>query len=192
MKAPILASLVIGSVIVLGCRDDASKNEPTAPGISASSVQASSGNLVAGSAQITIGGERRQISLSAVRRQDGTVSGEYELDGAGTRLHAQITCFQVGVQTVVPHFDGVTAVGGVVTQSTDPAAVGEDLSFIIKGTADQLSPPHIFFGVGNGPFVTAGQTYPNIAAAFCTSPGIVTDAGDSPLYPIQAGHLEIR
>jgi len=64
MKAPKLASLIIGSVVVLGCKDYGPSNERTALQIAASNdAQASSGNLVTGSVQITVSGERRRISL---------------------------------------------------------------------------------------------------------------------------------
>ena len=177
MRALTMASFVVGSGVLLACADTSFRNAPTAPVLSASTVQASSGHLVTGGVEINVNGESRQISFAAVRHQDGSVSGEYELNGLGTRIHADITCFNASLQSPISTFDNIAGIGGVVSQATDPAMVGADMAFIIKRTRDVMSPPHIF------------QGDPDV---FCATPGALFDSGDFPLYPIVSGNVEIH
>ena len=183
MKAPKLTSLIIGSVVLLGCKDYGPSNERTALQIAASNdAQTSSGNLVTGSVQITVSGERSRISFTAIRHQDGSVSGEYQLNGRDSRIHAQVLCFRVSA--------GGVSVGALVDQSSNPVDIGHDLLFI-TAVPDRISPPLVDL-FDNGPIDIFGYHFPDEARAFCFGGLPVTSAGDLPLYQIENGHIEIH
>jgi len=182
MQARNIASLVIGSVGLLGCVDNTHRNEPTASAISANVTQ-TSGRSAIGSGQIISGAAPRRITFAAVRHADGSVSGEYllntpgvEIPGFFTRIHANIICFRI--------VGNEARIGGVVDQSSDPGFLGRDMAFLAKDNgegfnnpADRLSPPFIPTGIEN------------FAATFCEESAQLSDP---PLYPIENGNVQIR
>src|SRR5687767_14324574 len=68
-----------------------------------------------GSGHFTSGGELRTFAVAAVKRADGSVSGEYQVRsraGAGAVFHVGVTCMSVvGNQAWV---------AGIIEQSDDP------------------------------------------------------------------------
>ena len=182
MQARNIASLVIGSVGLLGCVDNTHRNEPTASAISANVTQ-TSGRSAIGSGQIISGAAPRRITFAAVRHADGSVSGEYllntpgvEIPGFFTRIHANIICFRI--------VGNEARIGGVVDQSSDPGFLGRDMAFLAKDNgegfnnpADRLSPPFIPTGIEN------------FAATFCEESAQLSDP---PLYSIENGNVSIR
>ena len=184
MKTTNTASLVIASIVLLGCADDAFRNEPTASAISPSpNVTQTPGSSATGAGQIISGAAPRRISFTAVRHADGSVSGAYllntpgvEIPGFFTRIHAQIICSRI--------VDNQARIGGVVDQSSDPGFLGRDMAFLAEDNGegantlpDRLSPPFIPTGIEN------------FAATFCEEPA---QPSDPPLLPITNGNVQIR
>jgi len=182
MKATNMASVAIGSVVLLGCVDDTLPNEPTASALSANVTQ-TPGTSATGAGQIISGAAPRRISFTAVRHADGSVSGEYllntpgvEVPGFFTRIHAHIICSRtVGSQA---------RIGGVVDESSDPGFLGCDMAFLaedngegVDNPPDRLSPPFIPTGIEN------------FAATFCEESAQLSDP---PLYPIENGNVAIH
>ena len=215
MKAVTLASLSLSSVALFGCMDQTSKNEPTAPTIAASRAPQSPcgyfeqfkndeiqvtqpfcGNLV-GNGEIVFSRaenpflfpfseEHYRVTLTAIHHNDGSVSGEYELNGHGARIHASITC--VGTPA---HQGQITAftISGVVDQSTDQTLVGRDLG-LFAAVPHRLSLP-VVFPVQPSPFSSLGYVFPDVGHAFCAGMP-VTSAGDFPNIQSEDVSVEIH
>jgi hypothetical protein len=122
-----------------------------------------------------------RVSITVIHHDDGSVSGEYQLNGQGARIHAAITC--VGTH---PNQTGPFTIGGVVDQSTNQALVGRDIG-LNAATPDFLSLPIAFFD--HGPVSVFGYTFPDIAHAFCAGMP-VTSATDFP--DIQSEDVSVR
>jgi hypothetical protein len=93
--------MLVGTIVLAGCSTTAEPTSarltPAAPNLSI----ASAGQRVTGSATILLpefGNALERYSISAVRRGDGSVAGEFEefseQDG-GQRIHANVVCFTV-------------------------------------------------------------------------------------------------
>ena len=100
---------------------------------------------VTGSGHFTRGGQLRTFSFSAVKRADGTVTGEWQrfARAIGAKAHGDVTCFTI---------DGNQAwLGGVVERTTTiPGEVR--WTVIDNGEGANSAPDQISLqGVGGGP-----------------------------------------
>ncbi len=107
MKCISLATAVTAALAALGCEPIAT-TEVEAPQFRRGRVIES----VTGSGHFTQGGQLRTFSFSAVKRADGTVTGEWQrfARAIGAKAHGDVTCFTiVGDQAWL---------GGVVERTT--------------------------------------------------------------------------
>ena len=67
-----------------------------------------------GHGNLTVGGELRTFSFNAVRHQDGTVTGEWQLKSRATDvvMHGQVTC----LLAIARPTQGAAFMGGIVTR----------------------------------------------------------------------------
>jgi len=106
MRAVVQGAMTLGALGVIGCgTDSGTATSPRAAVASSSFSMAKgsdgAGDHVTGSATIILpafGNALERYSLSAIRHNDGSVSGEFEefsgQDG-GQRIHAHVACFTV-------------------------------------------------------------------------------------------------
>lgn len=182
MKTTSPASLVIASVVLLGCADDAIRTEPTASAISVN-LTGTPRTAATGAGVIISGAAPRRITFTAVGHTDGSVSGEYllttpgvQIPGFFTRIHAHIICARI--------VDNQARIGAVVDESSDLGFLGRDMAFLaedngegVNSPPDRLSPPFIPTGI------------PDFAVTFCEEPAQLSDP---PLLPMENGNVQIH
>jgi hypothetical protein len=120
-----------------------------------------------------------KYSLSAIRHDDGSVSGEFEerviLNSTGEfirQTHGTVTCFQI--------VGNMARIGGLVDHATDPRFLpGTEFRLVVvdngKGASD---PPDLGSNARFG--------FPGTAQAFCSA-GTAFN-----LEPVQHGNVEVR
>jgi hypothetical protein len=151
--------LLCCGVALSGCGSDATV-EPTGPTSSGLDrpLQKASGTQqqVTGSAFISLDGVPERITFSAIRHQDGRVSGQFQLfteQIGGVRLHGIITCLGI---------DGTLArLGGEVTQSSPPGFESGAIWAVIDNGEGAGAPPD----ESTDMFVF---TPPEVVEEFCT------------------------
>ena len=130
--------------------------------------------MASGHGNLTVGGELRTFSFTAVQHSDGSVTGESELKSraSGTVIHARVDCL-----TVVGNH---AYVGGVVTKATNPAFVGKPCVFAVvdNGEGANAAPDEIslFF------------TFVNPPSEDCTG----ATAHTASTRPIEAGNIQVQ
>ncbi len=126
---------------------------------------------VTGSGHFTRGGQLRTFSFSAVKRADGTVTGEWQrfARAAGAKAHGDVTCFTVA--------GNQAWLGGVVERTTTiPGEVG--WTVIDNGEGANSAPDQISLqNVGGGP---------GFADAFCGAQPPRT------MFDIEKGNIQIH
>ena len=120
-----------------------------------------------------------KYSFSAIRHDDGSVSGEFEerviLASTGEfirQTHGTVTCFQI--------VGNMARIGGLVDQATDPRFLpGTEFRLVVVDNGNGVSdPPDLGSNARFG--------FPGTAQAFC-------DAGTAfNLEPVQHGNVEVR
>ena len=98
-----------------------------------------------GSGHYTSGGELRTFGFSALRRSDGSASGQYQIisrAGNGVGFHVDVTCMSTA--------GNQAWVAGIITHSDDPAVIEGTVSYFRaidngegNGPPDQVSPARI-------------------------------------------------
>jgi hypothetical protein len=120
-----------------------------------------------------------KYSLSAIRHEDGSVSGEFEervlLNSTGEfirQTHGTVTCFQI--------VGSMARIGGLVDHATDPRFLhGTEFRLVVVDNGNGASDPP---DMGSN----ARFGFPGTARAFC-------DAGTAfNLEPVQHGNVEVR
>ena len=135
-----------------------------------------------GHGNLTVNGQFRTFSFTAIRQRDGEVTGQFELHNhaTGVRLHGRVTCFFAFARPLDPN-RGAMFAGGVVTH-TDGT--------IPEGT------PVIFNAFDNGEGRNALfpdflslllPTTPQTVQRQCTN-GLAI----MPVLPIEGGNIQIR
>ncbi len=165
-----LAAVLFGLTGLIGCERD-----PSSPprGGAAQLVGNPVVQSATGQGSLIQADERRTFAFSAIKRADGSVSGEFELIGrlSGVIIHGTVLCL-----TVV----GTDAwVGGVIDHSNIDL-FGETL-FRVRdnGEGRQAEPDRISLMFVNQP--------PGSAAAYCAS-----TPQNPRLNPIIAGNIQVR
>jgi len=120
-----------------------------------------------------------KYSLSAIRHEDGSVSGEFEerviLNSTGDfirQTHGTVTCFQI--------VGNMARIGGLVDHATDPRFLpGTEFRLVVVDNGNGASdPPDLGSNARFG--------FPGTAQAFC-------DAGTAfNLEPVEHGNIEVR
>lgn len=135
-----------------------------------------------GHGNLTVGGELRTFSFNAIRHQDGTVTGEWQLKSRATDvvMHGEVTC----LLAIARPTQGAAFMGGVVTR--------------VEGDAPGVSPgtPVVFSafdnGEGNDNFADAmtlvQPTTPEVVARHCAI-GLRVGGG---AQPIEDGNIQVR
>jgi hypothetical protein len=120
-----------------------------------------------------------KYSLSAIRHEDGSVSGEFEervlLNSTGEfirQTHGTVTCFQI--------VGNMARIGGLVDHATDPRFLpGTEFRLVVVDNGNGASDPP---DMGSN----ARFGFPGTAQAFC-------DAGAAfNLEAVQHGNVEVR
>jgi hypothetical protein len=120
-----------------------------------------------------------KYSLSAIRHDDGSVSGEFEervlLNSTGEfirQTHGTVTCFQI--------IGNMARIGGLVDHATDPRFLpGTEFRLVVVDNGNGASDPP---DMGSN----ARFGFPGTAQAFC-------DAGTAfNLEPVEHGNVEVR
>jgi hypothetical protein len=120
-----------------------------------------------------------KYSLSAIRHEDGSVSGEFEervlLNSTGEfirQTHGTVTCFQI--------VGNMARIGGLVDHATDPRFLpGTEFRLVVVDNGNGASDPP---DMGSN----ARFGFPGTAQAFC-------DAGTAfNLEPVEHGNVEVR
>jgi len=138
---------------------------------SAAFAQATAQHSATGSGRIQFGPNRESISFSAIQHQDGSVTGNAEVQdvSAGVTLHIDVDCLNV--------VGNVATISGIVTRSSEPTLEGFEGIFQVvdggegKGSVDLMSLAN-FFEVGVGPD--------------CHAPG------EFDLAPTESGNIQVR
>ena len=135
-----------------------------------------------GHGNLTVGGELRTFSFNAIRHQDGTVTGEWELKSRATDvvMHGQVTC----LLAIARPTQGAAFMGGVVTR------VDGDAPGVEPGTPVAFSA--FDNGEGNDNFADAmtlvQPTTPDVVARQCAI-GLRVGGG---AVPIEDGNIQVR
>jgi len=135
-----------------------------------------------GHGNLTVGGELRTFSFNAIRHQDGTVTGEWELKSRATDvvMHGQVTC----LLAIARPTQGAAFMGGVVTR------VDGDAPGVEPGTPVAFSA--FDNGEGNDNFADAMTlvelTTPDVVARQCAV-GLRVGGG---AVPIEDGNIQVR
>ncbi len=166
MKRISFATAITAALAALGCEPIAT-TDVDAPQFSTGRVVES----VTGSGHFTRGGQLRTFSFSAVKRADGTVTGEWQrfARAIGAKAHGDVTCFTINGNQVW--------LGGVVERTT--TIPGEVAWTVIdngegaNSAADQIS----LQSVGGGP---------GFADAFCGAQPPRT------MFDIEKGNIQIH
>ena len=126
---------------------------------------------VTGSGQFTRGGQLRTFSFSAVKRADGTVTGEWQrfARAIGAKAHGDVTCFTINGNQVW--------LGGVVERTTTvPGEVA--WTVIDNGEGASSAPDQISLqSVGGGP---------GFADLLCAA------QLPRPMFDVEKGNIQIR
>jgi len=152
--------------------------------LAASSVSAASPPLTAASGSFTLhasdfggpNGVNRTIAFSVRQSSDGTVTGQ--MQGrffSGDVVHGSLNCFvREGNQAIV---------GGVVTTSNDPTALGTNFAFAIQDNPDVST--LVFTGIDSPPANPCEDLLPAIGEP--DLPSFIADYG----LPITTGNIMI-
>lgn len=152
--------------------------------VNASSAARADGGLqsATGHGNLTVGGELRTFSFDAIRHQDGTVTGEWQLDSRATDvvMHGQVTC----LLAIARPTQGAAFMGGVVTRLDGDAPGVEPGTPVVFSAFDN--------GEGNGNFADAMTlvqfTTPDVVARQCAI-GLRVGGG---AVPIEDGNIQVR
>ena len=135
-----------------------------------------------GHGNLTVGGELRTFSFAAIRHQDGTVTGEWELKSRATDvvMHGEVTC----LLAIARPTQGAAFMGGIVTR------VDGDAPGVAPGT------PVVFSafdnGEGNDDFADAmtlvQPTTPEVVVRQCAI-GLRVGGG---AVPIEDGNIQVK
>ncbi len=94
-----------------------------------------------GSGHFTLAGGLRTFAFSAIKHEDGTVSGNAQLNNRATNIktHVEVDCLRVEGNRAV--------IGGVVTKSTDTSREGTRVIFAVidNGEGNDDPPDQISF-----------------------------------------------
>jgi hypothetical protein len=130
-----------------------------------------------GSGHFTSGGELRTFTFNAIRRADGTVSGEWEVisrAGAGARLHGDVLCLAI---------NGNQAwIGTRIESATNPVVIiGSEGGFRVVDNGEGA----------NEPPDAASLAFFNGAAGFAQN-YCDAMAANPPLNPVEHGNLQVE
>jgi hypothetical protein len=135
---------------------------------------ADSGPSASGHGNLTIAGELRTFSFTAVTHKDGSVTGEAQLDNRaqGVKLHLAIDCLKVVGNTAT--------VSGTVTEVSGPTVI-------------QVGWKSVFRVTDNG---EGGKSAPDtISLVFSFAPPAFIDCHSNfsvPMMPIEGGNIQVR
>ena len=146
---------------------------PAASGVSQSA---------SGHGNLTVNGQFRTFSFTAVRHRDGEVTGQFELHNhvTGVRLHGRVTCFFAFARPLDPSRGAVFA-GGVVTHTDGTVPDGTPVIFNAFDNGEgknALFPDFLSLLL---------PTTPQAVQRQCTN-GIPI----MPVLPIEGGNIQIR
>jgi len=135
-----------------------------------------------GHGNLTTGAELRTFSFNAIRHQDGTVTGEWQLKSRATDvvMHGQVTC----LLAIARPTQGAAFMGGIVTRVDGDAPGVEPGTPVVFSAFDN--------GEGNGNFADAmtlvQPTTPEVVARQCAI-GLRVGGG---AVPIEDGNIQVR
>lgn len=135
-----------------------------------------------GHANQTVAGELRTFSFSAIRHQDGSVTGQFQLHNraSGVVIHGEVTCL---LAIARPH-QGAAFMGGVVTRLDGDAPgwfVGRPVMFSAFDNGEGANaPPDLLT-----PLVA---TTPEVVARQCAL-GLRVGGGPT---PVEGGNIQVR
>ncbi len=168
------------AALVLGC----SAETTTTPSEPALAAGGGPGQSVTGHAEVPVIGIVEKYSVNAIRRPDGTVSGEWQVKdkfgpGANFTIHGDVTCFSIQP-------DGKTAfIGGIVERNPFGIPAGSEAVWTIVDNGEGGAAPadlatDLTFGFAPGSGV----------AAFHCATGL--GFTNIPPTPILRGNLQVR
>lgn len=135
-----------------------------------------------GHGNLTVGGELRTFSFDAIRHQDGTVTGEWQLKSRATDvvMHGQVTC----LLAIARPTQGAAFMGGIVTRVDGDAPGVEPGTPVVFSAFDN--------GEGNDNFPDAmtlvQPTTPDVVARQCAI-GLRVGGG---AVPIEDGNIQVK
>ena len=135
-----------------------------------------------GHGNLTVGGELRTFSFNAIRHQDGTVTGEWQLKSRATDvvMHGQVTC----LLAIARPTQGAAFMGGIVTRVDGDAPGVEPGTPVVFSAFDN--------GEGSDNFADAmtlvQPTTPEVVARQCAI-GLRVGGG---AVPIEDGNIQVR
>jgi len=135
-----------------------------------------------GHGNLTVGGELRTFSFNAIRHQDGTVTGEWQLKSRATNvvMHGEVTC----LLAIARPTQGAAFMGGIVTRVDGDAPGVEPGTPVVFSAFDN--------GEGNDNFADAmtlvQPTTPDVVARQCAI-GLRVGGG---AVPIEDGNIQVR
>jgi hypothetical protein len=135
-----------------------------------------------GHGNLTVGGELRTFSFSAIRHQDGTVTGEWQLKSRATDvvMHGEVTC----LLAIARPTQGAAFMGGVVTRVDGDAPGVESGTPVVFSAFDN--------GEGNDNFADAmtlvQPTTPDVVVRHCAI-GLRVGGG---AVPIEDGNIQVK
>lgn len=143
MRYPALLALT--AVTLLACDRPATGPSSDAPAGTALQATAANGPKASGHGNLTVADELRTFSFTAVTHQDGSVTGQAQLNNRAqdARIHLEIDCLLViGNRAVM---------SGVVTNTNDPVFEGLTGTFRVTDNGEGANDPPdtislVFFG----------------------------------------------
>lgn len=148
------------------------------PGVPGGGVSQSA----SGHSNLTVNGQARTFSFTAIRHRNGEVTGQFELHNhtTGVRLHGTVTCFVAFARPLDPK-RGAMFAGGVITHGGGVLAEGRSVIFNAFDNgegANALFPDFMSLLL---------PTTPQVVERQCTSGLRIT-----PVLPIEGGNVQIR
>jgi hypothetical protein len=142
-----LVGIVVACAGIVACTETSTPTRVLAP--SAASLAQGIVASAAGSAHYLSGGELRTMAFSAVAKEDGSASGEYQIN-----IHAIDRYFHVSVTCMVVRND-TAWVAGVIDRTNHPAIIPGRVSYFWtvdngegQNTPDEMSTARINDAVG--------------------------------------------
>jgi hypothetical protein len=132
---------------------------------------------VTGNGKVTLGGELRTFSFTAVQHADGTVSGEAELFNriTGFIAHADIICLRV--------IDNHAWIGGIITGHH--VCSGTNMMFHVQDNGERNGDPPDLLSFAE----VCDAPGPELPLAYCETAG---GADQIPMFPVDEGSIVVH
>jgi hypothetical protein len=176
---PGAAATLCAAAVAFGCGSPAADHSSAA---TTSAALSTAGQRATGAGHVVIGDARRTFAFTAVRHQDGTVSGEAELfnRATGFLVHGEVICM-----TVIGNHAWI---GAIIKQPIVSFCDGTNMYFHVQ---DNGEGPERRTDLLSGAEAcdVAGPAAVALDLAYCESAGAIDPL---PMFPIEDGNIQVH